>query len=360
MFFCFHSLVVLGDLSVIISARNICVTLLFLSSIGVAFSDTTTVSGSGGHTTVTETVGSSQWWVADTSAETATIRYSGFISVTSGNRSPTDMEFKCIDANNIFGPRTLDGMSDMMFDAFGSASVNTSGETRFSDPVTGVPRYYQTSWVTTASISGTGSYASSGTYDPWPYTVAALQGLGMNPGTQVDFYFQVRLGAGSAVVSGPNSVGVYKFNAYGSRWDESVLPFLSTQVIRTPSGFTFTTMQSADPNVFVYRLPTPVALDDDLSPGAKVGLGSLMGVNGVQTEFGSNLTGIGAMIDDLHFGIMVRNFTIPVGLDPNDVVFATHFDTYGQIGPVPEPATLVVLGSAAVLALRRRRATRRD
>jgi hypothetical protein len=334
---------------------RVCVAAHIVGLSSIAFCDTATVSGSSGNTTVTETVGSSGWWVADTSAETATIRYDGFISVLSGNRSPNGLEFKCIDDEDIFGPKTLNGLHDFMSDSFGAASISTSGETRFSAPTPGIPRYYQTSWVTTASISGTGAYASSGTYDPWPYTVAALQGLGMNPGSMIDFYFQVRLGAGSAVVSGPNSQGTFSFNAYGHRWNDSIMPFLSATVNRTPAGFSFSATQSNDPNVSVYRLPAAVALDDTISPGTKAGLGTLMGANGVQTAFGSNLTGIGAMIDDLHFGVIVRNFEIPVGLNPEDVVFATHFDTYAQIGPVPEPATVIVLGSAALLAMYRRR-----
>jgi hypothetical protein len=264
------------------------------------------------------------------------------------------MEFKCM-SGEVFGPKTLTGLAGFISDSSGSAGVSTGGETRFSELVAGVPQYYETTWVTTATTTGTGAMASSGTYDPWKYTVAALQGGGITLGTDIDYYFQVRLGAGSAIIPGAVEKGEYRFNAYATDWLSNTTPFLSASVVRTAGGFSIQASQSADPDVSIYRMPSAVAQNDALTPTGKIALGTLMGPTGVHDEFAANLTGIGAMVNDIYFGVVVHNFTTPVGLGSDDVVFATHFDTYGQIGPVPEPSSLAVLGSAALLFVARRR-----
>jgi hypothetical protein len=324
---------------------------IFASALAMA--GTTTVTGSSGQTTVTQTVGSSGWWEANSSAETATITYDDSIQVFSGSRHPFGMEFKCIQ-NGVFGPKTLTGLSDFISDASGAAGVSTGGNTTFSDPTPGVPRFYQTNWVSTVTTSGVGSDAASNTYDPWKYTASALQGIGVAPGAPTDIYFQVRLGAGSAVITGAGEKGELRFGAYATTWNSTTIPFLMADVKRTPGGVAVSTSQSNDPNITIYRLPSAVALNDALSPTAKTGLGTLMGAGGVQSNFTGNLSGIGALIDDLHFGIIVHGFVTPVGLGPDDVVFATHFDTYAQVGPVPEPTTMLVLGAGALALLRRR------
>jgi hypothetical protein len=333
------------------------VSVQFAALFALSLAGSTTVTGSSGLTVATQS-GSSGWWVADSSAQTATITYDGSISVFGGSAHPSGVEFKCMN-EGVFGPKTLRGMAGFIQDSFGSAGVNTGGETRFSEPNGTAPQYYETSWVTTATTSGTGAMASSGTYDPWSYTVAALQAGGITLGTNIDYYFQVRLGAGSAIIPGAVEQGEFRFNAYATDWNDVTTPFLSASVVRNAGGFSVQAAQSSDPDVSVYLLPSAAALNDTMNPTAKIALGTLMGPNGVQNTFTGNLTGIGAMVNDLYFGVVVHNFTTPVGLGSEDVVFATHFDTYGQIGPVPEPSTLVVLGSAGLLLLARRRLVRR-
>jgi hypothetical protein len=347
-----------GLVPVSLNILRIGLAIQFAGIFGAALAGSTTVTGSSGLTVATQTSGSSGWWVADSSAQTATITYDGSISVFSGNQHPFGVEFKCMDGA-VFGPKTLRGLAGFISDASGSAGVSTGGQTRFSDPNGTAPQYYETSWITTATTTGTGGMASSGTYDPWSYTVAALQAGGVQLGTNIDYYFQVRLGAGSTVLPGAAEQGEFRFNAYATDWTSTTTPFLSASVKRTPGGFTVLASQSSDPDVTVYQLPAGVALNDALTPTGKIALGTLMGPNGVQNTFTGNLSGIGAVINDLHFGVIVHNFATPVGLGSNDVVFATHFDTYGQIGPVPEPSTFAVLGSAGLLVLLRRRFVRR-
>ncbi len=330
----------------------------FVATAVSAMAGDSTVTGTSGQTTLTQTVGSSGWQVADSSAINATITYDDFISVQSGNQSPHGTEFKCVQ-NSVFGPRTLTGLSGSISDATGSASVSTSGYTTFSSPPPGVPQYYQTNWTADASTSGVGSVSTSGTYDPWSYTLGALAGLGENPGNAIDIYFQVRLGAGSTALPNLGEVGQFRFAAYATQWNATNIPFLTASVTRTLSGITVAATQSSDPNVRIYKLPTATANNDGLDPSAKIAAGTLMGSGGVLTNFTGDLSGIGGMIDDIYFGIVIHDYIIPTGLNSGDVVFATHLDTFASVRPVPEPATVIILSTGFLAVIGRRRRSRR-
>jgi hypothetical protein len=318
---------------------------------------TTTVNSDAGY--ISGSVASSGSWSGiPGAAQTATISYTH--NLQSGGQSNTTgapTEFKAVDSAGNFGPRTFNGDHASLTTGAGTALVSVGGHSYISNPgASGAPTYYQASWTSTTSSTGTAS-ASNGTYDPWMVTWGDLVNiLGLHGSETAILYYQTGISGGLGGASGfslsNGGVGDYSFDASASTGNQ-LRDFFSIHN-NSQSGLQVTFNSYA--NFAVYLLGAN-AHDDSATPEDRL-IGSVMQIVSAEdllTLVSTDLNPNGSFKKELDFGIFYTGITLPDSFNPDDPVIGWHTNTTVTGQAVPEPLSVLGLGLGILaLAFRKR------
>lgn len=308
-------------------------------------SGTTTIQASGGSVSSTSS-GSNDWTGSTQTAYNATIQY--------GSTGPVNFKMRQGD------PATQTGQQGTPVGT-GFSGVNPDGSTFTSGSSTvttgsnpDAPTYYDATWQSTTTNSSSSTVVDSGTYDPWAVYARDIMASGVAFGGAADLYYQATLFGGRGSLTSfsftPGQAGMYSFQVGNT--DAGGLPLVDIDVF---SNDTFAANVHLAPQFEVYLLDPTAAGSPNLTPLQRVFADGSVRVTDSQqltSLLGDFQLSNGKFDRNLDFGILYRGFTLNTN-DPQKTVFSWTTDTRAE--PVPEPASMAVLGFGVLAGLRRRR-----